>query len=128
MSLGTTHGSSSGCAWRPSALASRIARAGPRPQRLLLFVRSESLPVEQRSDAGEGRRLLQVDGIDERIGVAIEHLPVGAVAAINLGDAAQRPVLGGQTADLPVLPLDHHEDAARFELATFRPPAEQLQV
>ena len=64
---------------------------------------------ERRSAAGEHGRLLQVDGLDERIGVAMHHPPVGAVAAINLGDA-QRPVLIGQAADLPVLPLDHHQD------------------
>jgi hypothetical protein len=61
---------------------------------------------QPRASAG---RLLQVDGMDERVGVAMHHLPVGPVAAINLGDA-QRPVLVGQAADLPVLPLDHHED------------------
>lgn len=78
---------------------------------------SEGLPPPS---AGKGRRdqpsaadergcLLQVDGTDERVGVAMYDLPVRSFAAINLGDA-QRAVLVGPVADLPVLALDHHED------------------
>jgi hypothetical protein len=45
----------------------------------------------------------------ERVGVAMDQMPVGAIAAMDLGDA-QRPVLVMQAPDLPVLPLDHRKD------------------
>jgi hypothetical protein len=60
------------------------------------------------STTGEGRCLLEVDRADERIGVAMHKLPVGAVSTIYLGHA-QRPILVRQAPDLSVLPLDHHQ-------------------
>ena len=53
---------------------------------------------------GEGGCLLQFDGPDERIGVAMYKLPVGAVAAVDLSHA-QRPLLVGIAPDVRVCQL-----------------------
>jgi hypothetical protein len=91
-------------------LADPLALALPTASAQLVFTsgRYSERVRPERSAAGEDGRLLQADGMDERIGAAMHEEPVGAVAAIDLGHP-QRPVLVGQTADLTVLPLDHYE-------------------
>src|SRR5690349_9894373 len=59
--------------------------------------------------ASKCRRLLQVNAMDERVGMTMHQLPFRAVFAVDLG-YAERPVLVGQAANLGSLPLDHDEN------------------
>ncbi len=64
--------------------------------------------MTRSSAASESGGLLGLDGVDERVGVAMHDKPVSALAAIYLGNS-ERPVLVGHTADLSVLALNHDE-------------------
>src|SRR5919109_485587 len=67
--------------------------------------------VRRRYGSGASERCcpIEADAMHQWVGVAMHDAPIRAVAAINLRDS-QRPVLVRQAADLPVLPLDHHEN------------------
>ncbi len=58
---------------------------------------------------GERGRFLQADAPHERVGMPMREPPLGAVAAVDEGDA-QRLVLLRQAADLDMAPLDDRED------------------
>jgi hypothetical protein len=58
--------------------------------------------------------LLQAHAMDQWVGMTMHQPPRGSFTAIDQGHA-QRPVLVRQTADLAMLPFDHHQndDVAR---------------
>ena len=64
--------------------------------------------------AGERRYLLQGYAMNQRVGMTMHQPPLRSFTAKDQGHA-QRPVLIRQTADLAMLPFDHHQndDVAR---------------
>ena len=61
------------------------------------------------SPGRQGHGHVERDRPYELVGVPVNEPPLIAVALEDLGDT-QRPILLGQTVDLPILPLDIGED------------------